>query len=100
MKLWLMVMPCLLLGACANPTVVNSVSASEQKELSCEQIKIEIEKAAMYQRDARKEDRFKLRYILIAPAVMSIYNMDKAEKAAKSRGEELQQLSVQKNCAR
>lgn len=89
---------CLLLASCAKPIVVSKLTPSEQQTLTCEQIASELKAAQEFQEVARAEDRFKFRYILIAPAVVSMYNMNKAESAAKDRSAELQILASQKGC--
>jgi hypothetical protein len=90
----------LLLVSCANPTVVPPLSTAQQKNLTCEQIQQEVTSAQHYEKEARSEDRFKAGYILIAPAVVSIYRMDQAEKAARTRLEQLEQAAAEKNCGR
>lgn len=94
----LLVIASLLLSSCASPTVVEQISPRERDALNCEQIRSEIASAERFRVEARKEDRFKFGYILIAPALVSIWNMHKAESAAKDREEALKELAAQKQC--
>lgn len=88
-----------VLSACAaNPEVVE-VSTGADATMSCTQLKQEILTAEQYEQSAREEDKFKFSYIAIFPAMFSVYNMHKAESAAKERKENLSNLYQQKNCA-
>ena len=87
----------LITSACAHPVVVSPVSIAD-KDMSCEQITTEIKDAERYRKEAHTEDKFKYSYMLIAPAAVSVYNMDKAEKAAIERKEGLMQLAKRKEC--
>lgn len=89
----------LITSACAHPVVVQPVSIAD-KDMSCEQIMTDIKDAERYRQEAHAEDKFKYSYMLIAPAAVSIYNMDKAEKAATERKEGLIQLAKRKECGK
>lgn len=85
------------LAACAEPVIVPPAGAAEAA-LDCQALAMEIIAAQQAQNEARSEDRAKASYLLIVPAYVSWYRMDKAEDAARLRREQLEKLSAQKQC--
>lgn len=88
----------LLVSGCYKPERVEETSPRDAS-LNCQQIQMEKRRAEQAKAAAREHDQFEFRYILIVPAVVSLYNFDKAEKAANARLEQLDRLYMQKDCA-
>ena len=87
----------MFLSACAEPVVVAPAGEAEAG-LDCQALSAEIALAQKAQIDARAEDRAKASYLLIVPAYVSWYRMDKAEDAARLRREQLEKLAAEKHC--
>lgn len=87
----------LIMSGCAKPVVVSPVTEADRAK-NCTQIMAEIKDAERYQKNARAEDKFKVGYIAILPAIVSVYNMNKAEDAANLRQEGLRKLAKDKGC--
>lgn len=88
----------LALSACHRPERIQAVT-SQDGSLTCAQIQQEQRRAQMAKQSARNHDKFELRYILVVPAIVSMYNFDKAEKAADQRIDVLNKLYAAKQCA-
>lgn len=86
------------LAACAQPVVVPPVGA-EDRSKTCAELDRDIAQTKEYRDAARKDDEFQWKYILVVNAVASMYNINKAEKAAQDRLAELQELYAKNNCA-
>jgi hypothetical protein len=88
-----------ILASCAaNPVQVPIIEESDAN-LDCRQLSQELKRAHQYKMDARKDDRFRFQDIIITNGLMSIYNINKAEKNATKRIEHIQKLIEQKNCS-
>lgn len=88
----------LLLSACASPHVAE-VRRHGDKNMSCEDLHQAVAEAEHMKQAAREDDRFKLGYIALLPAVVSVYRFHKAEKAAQERIDYLTSIYNAKNCA-
>ncbi len=84
-----------LLTACADPIVVRHGVTGP---MACTHIESELQSARLALKEAKKEDKFKLQYILIVPAVISIYRMNEAQEAARKRIDELELLYQRQAC--
>lgn len=91
------VLPFLLLSACARPTVVQPITATDNS-MPCDDVISGIQEAEKYRIAAREEDKFKWQYMLILPAIGSVYNINKAESAAIERKKGLMQIAKRKDC--
>ncbi len=92
----------LVLGACASPTVVQSVKPGDNA-LSCAQLQNEFVDAEKFRAEADKEKSVTggnvLRAILFWPAILgTASNANEAIAAANSRKTYLATLMSQKNC--
>lgn len=87
----------LCVASCANPAIIPPVSGNETM-LSCTALLQQIGEAEHYRKMARSEDRFKVQYILILPAIASLVQMNEAEKAATLRKQQLETIAAQKAC--
>lgn len=85
-------------SACASKPFVPPVMKPNDRNLSCQDLNLEINQAMQHKQMARKDDTFQWRYILIIPAVISIYNWHKAETAAQERIDYLEGISSQRGC--
>lgn len=94
----LTVLSAMVLSACHKPERI-AASSARDSSLNCQQIRQEINKAERAKAAAREHDQFEMRYILIVPAIFSLYNFSKAEKAAQKRLDNMHQLYDQKRCA-
>ncbi len=88
-----------LVSGCAFGPDAIEPSTSADATMSCTQLKQEIATAEQYELAAREDDTFRFSYIAILPAMVSVYNMHKAEKAAEERKVNLTTIYQQKNCA-
>ena len=86
----------LLLGGCSNHYVTRY--GPPQRQLSCDTLLQEIYTAQQNKEVARADDRFRLRYMLIVPAMLTVYHILQAEKAADQHIEAMQRLFVQQGC--
>ena len=66
--------------------------------MACTHIESELQSARLALKEAKKEDKFKLQYMLIVPAVISIYRMNEAQEAARKRIDELELLYQRQAC--
>lgn len=87
-----------LVSACHHPERIPT-TMPQDSSLNCNQIQMEKRRAEQAKLAAREHDRFEMRYILLIPAAVSLYNFDQAEKAANARLEQLDTLYMQKDCA-
>lgn len=92
----------LLLQACATPHVVE-VNKISDANLSCTQLKAEIEEAKMFEKKARDERKVTGKNVAAAvlfwPALLGTYsNTEEAINAAKDRQNTLTKIYQQKNC--
>ena len=92
------ILPVFLLSACHKPERIKASSARDSS-LNCQQIRQEINKAERAKTAAREHDQFEMRYILLVPAIFSMYNFHKAEKAAEERMDNMHNLYARKDCA-
>ncbi len=86
-----------LLSACADPIIAKDVVSDDYK-LSCQQLAQEIGASEFALTHARKDDRFRLGYILIIPAAVSYMRMSEAEEAAQKRVDGLTDIAQRKQC--
>ena len=91
-------LPSFLLTSCAPPPYDAERSKITDTSLSCSGIVNEIALAKQHKKDARAQDNFQYKYMLIVPAVIGIFQWDKAEKAAQERIDYLQELYNNRNC--
>lgn len=87
----------LLVAACANPVVVAPVGPEEQSK-NCSQLDYEIAQAKHYRKEARAEDGFRWKYIGVVNGFVSAYRINKAEEAAQTRINQLEQIAKEKEC--
>lgn len=87
------------LAACATP-FVSPVAIGNETKLTCSELKEERQKAEYHMDAARSEDRFKLSYILVLPAIISVNRMAEAESAAYKRVSYLNEVMQLKGCNR
>ena len=92
----------LLLQACATPYVVE-VNKLSDTNLSCTQLKAEIEEAKMFEKKARDGRKVTGKNVAAAvlfwPALLGTYsNTEEAINAAKDRQNTLTKIYQQKNC--
>ncbi|MBL0317810.1 MAG: hypothetical protein IPP74_00640 [Alphaproteobacteria bacterium] len=87
--------PAVMLSACADPVIIHYGVTGP---LACSHIETELQSARLALKESKREDSFKLQYILIVPAVVSIYRMNKAETAARKRIDELEGLYQRQAC--
>ena len=92
-----------LLGACATPTVVQTRQAGDEN-LSCADLKNQIELAKKYEVDARKERGVTgtnvAATLLFLPGLLGTYmNTEDAMRAARDRQALLAELSSKKRCS-
>lgn len=86
-----------LSGCWSTPYVVEPIQEKDDS-LSCEQLESEVRQAIKYKVDARAEDKFMWKHMLIVPPMISEVNFNRAESAAKKRIEHLLGLANQKKC--
>lgn len=86
-------------AACANPVVVPPVDQADVNR-GCAEIAQDIEQTRYYRDNARADDRFMMRYILVVNAGVSVYRMHKAQKAAEERLAGLEHLYREKGCGK
>jgi len=86
-----------LAGCAANPHVVK-VNNGNERMLNCTSLASEIEGAQHYKKESRKDDRFQLRYMMPVNAIVSVWNINRAEMAAVKRLKLLNQISSEKGC--
>lgn len=86
----------IFLTSCANPTVVEY---GHMGPMACNNITSELAQAKQALADSHKEDKFKLQYILIVPAAISAYRMNKAQNAAERRVTELEAAYRRQACS-
>lgn len=88
----------ILLSACAtNPTVLK-VEEEKDQYLNCYQLDKEVRKAEYYKKESRKDDKFKFKYMMPLNAILSTYNMNKAESSAEKRRKHLEEIAQRKGC--
>jgi len=88
----------LFITSCAATPFVVEVTKRNDRSLNCEQLMVELAEAERYKKEARKEDRFRLRYMNPMVMVHSIYNINVAEGHAKKRIEHLMDIMMRKRC--
>lgn len=86
-----------LTAACANPVVAPPVNVSDAQK-SCALLEQDIMETEQLKKQARADDRFQWRYIFVVNALTSAYRINKAEKAALERLEQLNQIAAAKGC--
>ena len=94
----LAILPALFLSSCAPPPYTPKTMKITDSSLTCTEIVNEIAIAKQHKRDARSQDTFQFKYMLIVPAVIGIYQWDKAEKASQKRIDYLHGIYNQRNC--
>ncbi len=85
------------LTSCAEPKMADPVGEREAG-LTCQALAEELASALELKKEARSEDRAKASYLLVVPAYVSWYRMDKAEQAAEARAAKLHALMAEKHC--
>ena len=88
----------LLTSACANPVVVSKVGPEDYSK-SCAELEQDINQTRHLRSAAREDDEFQWRYIFVVNGLWSMYQINKAEKAANERLDELQRLYGTQGCA-
>lgn len=94
----LAILPALFLTSCAPPPYTPKTMKITDSSLTCMEIVNEIAVAKQHKKEARSQDTFQFKYMLIVPAVVGMYQWDKAEKASQKRIDYLQDLYNQRNC--
>jgi hypothetical protein len=94
-----MVIGSMLLSGCQTSPHVAEISKPQDSMLTCSQIYTEIEQTKRYKVNARANDEFSFRYILIFPAMWNMYEWIVAENAADDRLDALDGLKQNKNCS-
>lgn len=100
-KTWPIIFTCcifLFVSACASNPIKVEVKQERDLFLDCKGLKDEIVRAEQFKKDARSEDRFMLKHMMILSAMISAYNMNSAENRAIERIAHLQALYNQKQC--
>lgn len=91
-------LPSFLLTSCAPPPYIAERAKITDSSLSCSGIVNEIALAKQHKKEARAQDNFQFKYMLIVPAVIGMFQWDKAEKSAQERVDYLQELYNNRNC--
>jgi hypothetical protein len=87
-----------LLTSCATPYVPEATHVKD-KEMTCQQISLEIEAMRANISEAQKDAGFKASYILIIPGIVSNGRVHKAVEASNKRIAYLENLMALKGCA-
>jgi hypothetical protein len=70
----------------------------QDTQQDCAALEQDIIKTGQLKKEARADDAFQWRYIFVVNAVFSAYRINKAEKAAVERLEELNRIAAAKGC--
>lgn len=98
MKITYILIILIFLSSCAASPKKVDITQDNDQYMDCPQIYYSLQEAEQLKTDARKDDRFQFRYMMPMTAMMSIYNINKAEGNAEKRIEHLKQLAGQRGC--
>ncbi|MDB2415494.1 hypothetical protein N9W34_06955 [Rickettsiales bacterium] len=99
MRILILTSAIIFLTSCSSNPAVIEVNRENDKSMSCQQLYTELKIAEKHKKDARAEDRFMVKHMFPLTAMVSIYNMNKAEGRAIERIKKINSLLSQRRCS-